>query len=104
MVLMSRDLNVPAGLLVEVMTGSNAVRMRSLVLRLWSDCVLGGQQRRPLTWAEAVPGNCQMPGDLVNMVTIVYSQREKFWTLFTSLKRIWSLSLRNLRQRSRRKK
>ena len=39
------------------MTGSNAVKMRSLVLGLWSDCVLGGQQLRPLTWAEAVPGN-----------------------------------------------
>ena len=38
------------------MTGSNAVKMRSLVLSLWSDCVLGGEQRRPLTLAEAVPG------------------------------------------------
>ena len=45
-----------SGLLVDVMTGSNAVKMRSLVLSLWSDCVLGGEQRRPLTWAEAVPG------------------------------------------------
>ena len=54
---MSHVTTLSSGLLVEVMSGSNAVRMRSLVLSLWSDCVLGGEQRRPLTWAEAVPGN-----------------------------------------------
>ena len=44
------------GELVDVMAGSSAVRLRSLVLTLWSACVLGGQDLRALTWAQAVPG------------------------------------------------
>ena len=44
------------GEIVDVMHGSNPVKMRNMVLDLWRNCVLAGQRRGSITMAEAAPG------------------------------------------------
>ena len=44
------------GEIVDVMHGSNPVKMRNMVLDLWRNCVLDGQRRGSITMAEAAPG------------------------------------------------
>ena len=44
------------GEIVDVMHGSNPVKMRNMILDLWRNCVLDGQRRGSITVAEAAPG------------------------------------------------